>query len=69
MDKLKVKRVAGIIDKIEKLKQQMSKDRDLLREYLDDLEGIVSSWDQGLESLEVGISELSAAVDTLSEQV
>lgn len=54
--------VKRVIKQIEKEKAAIAKHRDRLRALMDDLEGEVSSFDEGISNLEAAVEALSQYV-------
>ena len=54
---------------IRKIKFQMSKDRDSLRDIQDEIHDLMEHYDTSIESLDIVDEELNSAVEILSEIV
>lgn len=61
------KELKAVLANIEKSKEVISKERDKLRDIYGELEMCLESFDEGIEGLENGKSEIEAALDVLSQ--
>ena len=66
---MKDKELKMIIDKIEKHKNAIAKERNELRELYSDLGDLVDSFDCGVVELDEGIRSILDAIDHISEVV
>jgi len=64
-----VKELKKLLATIDKHKKIIADNRDKLREIYDDLETIIESFNNGIDGLENGKIEISAALDSLSEHI
>ena len=62
-------KIHQMMKRINKSKDIIAKERDKLREVYYDLEGILESVTEGIDSLENGMRDFEDAVDKLSEQL
>lgn len=67
--KMNTKKLKACIALIEKSKVIVAKERDKLRDLMDELESLLEPFDEASSSLDFGISEINSAIDKLSEQV
>ncbi len=67
MTKKKITEVKAALKKIEKTKDQIAALRDLLRDQVSDLEGVLATVDNGVESIETGLTYFADGIDNLSE--
>ena len=63
------KKLRAVLTKIEKSKNVIAKERDKLREIYDELEMLLESFDEGIESLNIGKHEMQRALDAISQFV
>lgn len=63
------KTIKSLLSKIEISKNKVAKERDLIRELHGELEGLLESWDAGIENIEFGSREILNGIDSLSELV
>jgi hypothetical protein len=66
---MNTKKLKACIALIEKSKVIVAKERDKLRDLMDELESLLEPFDEASSSLDFGISEINSAIDKLSEQV
>jgi len=66
---MKIKDFQDLVYKIEEKKKLIAKERDELNELADELEGLLESFNIGIESLEDAIAELKNGIEHISEVV
>lgn len=66
---MNVKELKSILLKINKAKENISLQRDKLREIYDELENLLDSFDRGIEAIENGKLEIENGIDAISEVV
>ena len=66
---MNTKELKAVLSKIEKAKEKISKERDVLRELYGDLESLLDSFDRGIEAIENGKLEIENGIDAISEVV
>ena len=66
---MKIEELKKIIVKIEHHKAKIAKERNLLREILEDLEDCIESFNEGIEGLADGLVSIENAIDSISEYV
>lgn len=69
MTKRELAAVKKSFAKIEKIKTQMAKLRDTLRDEISDLEGILESLNDGVNLTEDGLRSLNEGLDEMSKYV
>ena len=63
------KEILELVEKIEKQKEIIAKERNKLWELFDELESIVSSLKDGEDSLNLAIQDIRCAIDRMSEYI
>lgn len=64
-----VKELKKVIAYIETRKKRIAKSRDEIRVVYDDIGGLLESFDCGIDGLDMGIREITDAIDSISEVV
>ena len=68
-NKMKIKEIKELMDRVEQHKKAIAKERDELRELYDELGDLLETFHCGIEGLDEGIREICNAVDKISETV
>ena len=66
---LKITGVKKMLAQIEKHKNKMATERDKIREIYEELEGLLSTFDEGIDNIEFALREIEGGIDIISQEV
>ena len=64
-----IKKIKQLIEKVEKVKKRIAKDRDVLRDLISEIECFEESVTAGIENLDEGVRFFNDALDDMSQFV
>jgi len=64
-----IKKIKQLIEKVEKVKKRIAKDRDVLRDLISEIECFEGSVTAGIENLDEGVRFFNDALDDMSQFV
>lgn len=66
---MNTKQIKSLVAKIEKAKDKIASQRDIIRELHAELENLLETLDEGVNSIEIGCLDISAGIDELSQKL